>query len=141
MKAEEMLPYEPRPDLFKPNPTSWKFEGNKVYTNYVKDLFNNPSSDGGPSSYYDFPQGALTLNDLLEYKGDKQWKGDSFHLSNIVKATWRWGQKSGIDEAYDSRKIIYSGCRLLMKYAGVAKLRETLQALLDDPQFQERDTK
>ena len=112
-----------------------------VDPNYIKELFSRPSSDGGPSSYYDFPQSALTLNDLLEFKGDKQWKGDSFHLSNIVKATWRWGQKSGIDEAYDARKIIYSGCRLLMKYAGVAKLRETLQALLDDPQFQERDTK
>lgn len=97
-------------------------------------------SDGSASTYYDFPKGALTLNDLLESKGEQQWLGDSFHLSNIVKAAWRWGEKSGTSEAYDARKFIYSGARLLMKYAGVAATRETLQKLLDDPQFQERET-
>jgi hypothetical protein len=96
-------------------------------------------SDGGPSSYYDFPTGANTLNDLLEYKGDTQWLGDSFHLSNVVKAAWRWGDKEGTTKEYDARKFIYSGCRLLMKYAGVSAVRKTLQAMLDDPQFQERD--
>ena len=95
-------------------------------------------SDGGPSGYYDFPSGAITLNDLLEYKGDKQWLGDSFHLSNIVKAAWRWGDKKGVTQAYDARKIIYSGARLLLKYAGVENLRKTLQDMLDDPQFKER---
>lgn len=96
-------------------------------------------SDGGPSPYYDFPANANTLNDLIEYKSDKQWLGDSFHLSNIVKAAWRWGDKEGTTKEYDSRKFIYSGCRLLMKYAGVGAVRKTLQAMLDDPQFQERD--
>jgi hypothetical protein len=97
-------------------------------------------SDGGPSGYYDFPSGAVTLNDLLEDKGDKQWLGDSFHLSNIVKAAWRWGNKEGTTVTYDARKIIYSGARLLLKYAGVENLRKTLQDMLDDPQFKERDT-
>lgn len=96
-------------------------------------------SDGGPSAYYDFPAGAITLNDLIEHKSDTQWLGDSFHLSNIVKAAWRWGDKEGTTKEYDARKFIYSGCRLLMKYAGVSVVRKTLQALLDDPQFQERD--
>lgn len=100
---------------------------------------NKIKSDGGPSSYYDFPAGAITLNDLIEHKSDKQWLGDSFHLSNIVKAAWRWGDKEGTTKEYDARKFIYSGCRLLMKYAGVGAVRKTLQALLDDPQFQERD--
>lgn len=95
-------------------------------------------SDGSASAYYDFPKGALTLNDLLEFKGDKQWLGDSFHLSNIVKAAWRWGDKAGVDKPYDARKIIYSGCRLLMKLSGVQEVRKNLQSLLDDPQFQER---
>jgi hypothetical protein len=94
--------------------------------------------DGGPSGYYDFPAGALTLNDLLEYKGDKQWLGDSFHLSNVVKAAWRWGDKEGTTKAYDARKFIYSGARLLLKYVGVEELRKTLQAMLDDPQFKPR---
>lgn len=94
--------------------------------------------DGGPSGYYDFPAGAITLNDLLEYKGDKQWLGDSFHLSNVVKAAWRWGDKEGTTKAYDARKFIYSGARLLLKYVGVEELRKTLQAMLDDPQFKPR---
>lgn len=103
---------------------------------------NKIQSDGGPSTYYDFPTNATTLNDLLEYKGENQWLGDSFHLSNITKAVWRWGDKAGTTKDYDARKIIYSGCRLLMKYVGVQATRDALQKLLDDPQFQVReDTK
>lgn len=97
-------------------------------------------SDGGPSGYYDFPTGALTLNDLLEYKGDQDWLGDSFHLANVVKGAWRWGKKGGTTKAYDARKIIYSGARLLLKYTGVEETRKTLQNMLDDPQFQERES-
>jgi len=96
-------------------------------------------SDGGPSSYYDFPKNMLTLNDLLDFKGDRHWLGDSFHLANVVKAAWRWGTKNGTTKEYDARKIIYSGARLLMKYAGVSQVRKALQEMLDDPQFQERD--
>ena len=91
--------------------------------------------DGGPAGYYDIPVIAKTLNDILEWKGESQWKGDSFHLANIVKAAWRWSIKSGIDESYDARKFIYSGARLLMKYKGVEETRATLQRMLDDRQF------
>lgn len=94
-------------------------------------------SDGGPSSYYDLPSGCTTLNDIIEWKGESQWLGDSFHLSNVTKAAWRWGIKDGTTKDYDARKFIYTGARLLMKYAGVAELRRTLQAMLDDKQFQE----
>jgi hypothetical protein len=99
------------------------------------------SPDGGPADYYDLPQDRpmKTLNDVLEWKGESQWLGDSFHLANVTKAAWRWGIKSGTTKAYDARKFIYSGARLLMKYAGVKALRETLQKMLDDPQFQERE--
>ena len=112
---------------------------NKYFESQREKSKNKIKSDGGPSKYYDFPSGAITLNDLIEHKSDKQWLGDSFHLSNIVKAAWRWGDKEGTTKEYDARKFIYSGCRLLMKYAGVSAVRETLQAMLDDPQFQERD--
>lgn len=91
--------------------------------------------DGGPAEYYDFPKDYNTLNDVIEWKGDSSWKGDSFHLGNIVKAAWRWGIKSGTSKEYDARKFMYSGARLLMKYAGKDKLRETLQKMLDDKQF------
>lgn len=93
--------------------------------------------DGGPADYYDFPEGYNTLNDLLEWKGDSQWKGDSFHLSNLTKAAWRWGIKEGVDKSYDARKIIYSGARLLQKVAGRQALRLMLQQMLDDKQFKD----
>jgi hypothetical protein len=92
-------------------------------------------SDGGPSGYFDLRNGG-TLNNELEYKGDTQWLGDSFHLGNVVKLAWRWGIKSGTDKSYDANKLMYSGARLYMKYAGVAKLRKALQKMLDDQQFQ-----
>lgn len=94
--------------------------------------------DGGPASYYDLPVGAATLNDIIEAKGDAQWLGDTFHLANILKATWRWGDKEGTSKDYDARKFIYSGARLLMKLKGATELRRTLQQMLDDPQFGER---
>jgi hypothetical protein len=92
-------------------------------------------SDGGPSGYFDLRNGG-TLNNELEYKGDTQWLGDSFHLGNVVKLAWRWGIKSGTDKSYDANKLMYSGARLYMKYAGVTKLRKALQKMLDDQQFQ-----
>jgi len=99
----------------------------------MKDTTDKP--DGGPAEYYDFPKDYNTLNDVIEWKGDTSWKGDSFHLGNIVKAAWRWGIKEGTSKEYDARKFMYSGARLLMKYAGKDKLRETLQKMLDDKQF------
>jgi hypothetical protein len=85
--------------------------------------------DGGPSEYYDFPLHAITLNDLIEFKTM------DFHRGNIFKACWRWGTKGGTSEEYDARKIIYSGCRLLMGIVGVVEFRKYIQQILDDPQF------
>jgi hypothetical protein len=105
-------------------------------------VYGNPAvvvkPDGGPAKYYDLPPKAVTLNDILEVKGDTQWLGDTFHLANIVKAAWRWGDKEGTSKDYDARKFIYSGARLLMKLKGATELRRTLQQMLDDPQFGER---
>lgn len=100
----------------------------------LTDIFKK-KSDGGPSAYYDLPKNCVTLNDLLEWKGDSQWRGDSFHLSNIIKAAWRWGIKQGTSESYDARKFIYSGARLLMKHSSKTELRAYLLQLLEDPQF------
>lgn len=104
-----------------------------VYT--PKSIRNKTVPDGGPSTYYDLPKDVVTLNDVLEIKGDKQWLGDSFHLANIMKAAWRWGDKEGTSKEYDARKFIYSGARLLMKLVGTEELRRTLSQMLDDPQF------
>lgn len=92
-------------------------------------------SDGGPSGYYDFPESWNTFNDFIEYKSVNQWKGFSFHLGNIGKAICRWGDKDGASIEYDAKKIIYSGCRVLMMIVGKEKLREYLNKLLEDEQF------
>jgi hypothetical protein len=115
---------------------TFKGSDGAIYTNVGGGVL--VKSDGGPSTYFDLCNGG-TLNDELERKGDEQWLGDSFHLGNVVKLAWRWGIKEGTDKAYDANKLIYSGARLLMKYKGVAAVRKSLQKLLDDPQFQERE--
>ena len=65
------------------------------------------ASDGGPSEYYDFPKGAETLNDIIEFKEM------SFAQGNIFKAAYRMGTKEGIDLEYDLNKIIYYANRML----------------------------
>jgi len=93
------------------------------------------NSDGGPSEYYDFQKGWNTWNDINDYKAKNQWLEYSFHLGNIGKVLMRWGDKEGTSLQYDTKKIIYSGCRILMMMAGVEETRAYLQKLLDDPQF------
>ena len=98
-------------------------------------------SDGGPSSYYDFPSTWVTWNDLADDKSTRQWKEYSFHLGNIGKAIMRWGDKGGTTIKYDTHKIIYSGCRVLMMMVGKQGVRDYLQKLLDDPQFSVNEDK
>ena len=93
------------------------------------------NSDGGPSEYYDFQKGWNTWNDINDYKAKNQWLEYSFHLGNIGKVLMRWGDKEGTSLQYDTKKIIYSGCRILMMMVGVEETRAYLQKLLDDPQF------
>ena len=71
------------------------------------------ASDGGPSEYYDFPQGCDTLNDLIEYKKM------SFAQGNIFKAAYRLGHKEGITLEYDLNKIKYYADRMLNQIAEV----------------------
>ena len=88
--------------------------------------------DGGPQEYYDFPKGAITLNDLIEFKHM------GFHIGNIFKACWRYGTKEGTSTEYDERKMLYSSARLLKQSIGVSGVRAELQRLLDDSQFKEK---
>ena len=66
-----------------------------------------------------------------------QWLGYYFHLGNIGKVLCRWGDKEGTDNLYDTKKIIYSGCRVFAMIAGKKNLRQYLVRLLDDPQFKD----
>ena len=91
---------------------------------------------GGPAKYYDFPEEWVTVNDIIEYKSEKQWGKYTWHLANIFKATWRWGTKSGTTREYDAKKIIYSACRILKSMVGTSEMRRFLEEnILDDQQF------
>jgi len=112
----------------------------------IKDSVNPPShynedkgieSDGGPSGYYDFPDIWRTWNDLADFKAKRQWKEHSFHLGNIGKALYRWGEKSGTTKNYDAKKIVYSGLRILLMLEGKENVRTYLKDLLNDRQFRD----
>lgn len=69
--------------------------------------FKATESDGSSTDYYLIPEDAIDLLDLIEHK-----KMD-FGIGNIFKACYRMGEKSGIDQAYDLRKIIFFAERKL----------------------------
>lgn len=96
-------------------------------------------SDGGPSSYYDFDPGWNTFNDFMEHKAITQWGGYSLHLKDLMKAGCRFGTKEGTTDAYDARKMIYSALRLLGMIEGHDAMREELEKLLKDKQFEVRE--
>lgn len=91
--------------------------------------------DGGPSSYYDYPEHFKTHNDWMEWKAKTQWKEYSLHLKDVSKVTSRWGAKLGTNLLYDARKLVYSGLRLIVMIAGKGEARKILEDCLNDPQF------
>lgn len=93
------------------------------------------ASNGGPTSYYDFGESWTTLNDMMEEKALTQWGAFSLHLKDIGKAIFRFGAKQGIDYAYDARKIVYSGLRLLIMLEGKGEAQAFLKTLTEDRQF------
>ena len=111
------------------------------YNNIDKPFHYNHSdgiaSDGGPSAYYDFHAGWRTWNDFADYKATQQWKEHSFHLGNVGKVLCRWGDKSGTSKSYDSRKIVYSGLRVLLMLEGKESVKTYLKNLLEDNQFKD----
>lgn len=66
-------------------------------------------SDGGSSAYYELPEGTSELQDLIEYRNM------NFAVGNIFKACYRLGAKSGIDDIYDMKKIIWYAQRELKR--------------------------
>tara|TARA_R100000781_G_scaffold15532_3_gene12860 strand:+ start:6516 stop:6752 length:237 start_codon:yes stop_codon:yes gene_type:complete len=58
-------------------------------------------SDGLATSYYELPEQAYELMDLIEYKNM------NFSRGNIFKACYRLGEKQGSDALYDLNKIIW----------------------------------
>lgn len=58
-------------------------------------------SDGWSTNYYQLPEGAKEIQDLIEAKKM------NFAVGNIFKACYRLGAKEGIDYLYDLRKIAW----------------------------------
>lgn len=59
------------------------------------------SSNGGSSAYYQLPEDAVELQDLIEYCNM------NFAIGNIFKACFRQNRKSNVDDLYDINKIIW----------------------------------
>lgn len=74
------------------------------------------TSDGGSTSYYELPEGATELNDLIEHKRM------SFPLGNIFKACYRLGEKDGTGILYDLNKIEFFTRRLKSYFLKHGKL-------------------
>lgn len=58
-------------------------------------------SDGSSASYYELPQGATQLQDLISYKNMNAQVGESF------RSLYRYGQSSHSDQMRDCKKVIY----------------------------------
>ena len=58
-------------------------------------------STGGSTKYYELPPEAKELDDLIVIK-EMPW-----HIANIFKACYRYGQKEQSDKLYDINKIIF----------------------------------
>ena len=99
-------------------------------------------STGGPTAYYDMPFSEwTTTNDMMEYLAEHKWGFYGIHLKDIFKALCRWGEKSGTDTQYDTKKIIYYGCRCLALMIGKPATMAYLKELMEDPQFQVKGAK
>lgn len=58
-------------------------------------------SNGGSSQYYELPDDASELGDLINHRNM------NFNMGNIFKAVYRMGQKEGNTREYDLNKIIF----------------------------------
>ena len=56
-------------------------------------------STGGSSSYYELPEWAKEIDDLIVHK-KMPW-----HIANIFKACYRWDEKAGNTLEYEANKI------------------------------------
>tara|TARA_R100001509_G_scaffold88558_1_gene50561 strand:+ start:8792 stop:9343 length:552 start_codon:yes stop_codon:yes gene_type:complete len=65
----------------------------------VKDVPCKQVSDGSTASYYELPEGAKELQDLISYKNMNAQIGE------IFRACMRYGESSHSDELRDAKKI------------------------------------
>ena len=78
-------------------PTSIKLADNAQQAPIIQELA--AVSDGSTASYYELPQDAKELQDLISYKDMNAQIGE------IFRATYRYGQSSHSDKLRDAKKI------------------------------------
>jgi hypothetical protein len=67
---------------------------------------------GWSSNYYQIPESAKEIQDLIEHRDM------NFSVGNIFKAAYRLGQKTGTTEEYDLEKIIWFAKREIERLKG-----------------------
>jgi len=98
---------EVAPEEFLTRITTCDSEGkDEVTANATK------SDGGGGKNYYDLPPNPTQLLDLIEYRNMNG------NIKDIFKACYRLGQKDGISEEYDLRKMALYSLRELGRVTG-----------------------
>lgn len=64
-------------------------------------------SNGWTSDYYELPDGATEMQDLIEHREM------NFAMGNVFKACYRYGHKENTTQEYDLNKIIWYAQREL----------------------------
>jgi len=67
---------------------------------------------GGGQNHYDLPKGATQLQDLIEYRN---MNGS---VKDVFKACYRLGEKEGVSDEYDLRKMVFYSLRELGRQLG-----------------------
>lgn len=80
------------------------------------DPFGIEIKEGWSTNYYELPEGAKEIQDLIEYREM------NFSVANIFKAAYRMGHKKGTSRAYDLNKIIWFAKRELARLIKEDKL-------------------
>jgi hypothetical protein len=106
-KGDTFVDFGSQPVVYEPTWEDLKSRLPEADLDYNPNPPSETLSDGGATSYYDLPDGATTLNDLIE---DREM---SFALGNVFKAAYRIGRKPSVTDDYDLRKIIYFAQREL----------------------------
>lgn len=76
----------------------------------------NERSDGSTASYYELPEGAKELQDLISYKDMNAQVGESF------RSLYRYGASSHSNKLRDAKKVVFymqAEIERLKKYEGM----------------------
>lgn len=88
---------------------------------------------GGSSDYYNVPEDAKNIQDLIEHK-NMTWS-----IANIFKACYRLGTKNGVDSQYDLKKIVYFGLRELGAVKGTKDFIKLAEDIIGDQTIKDSD--